>query len=257
MTCNVLSMLRINLLAVLVVAFLPGCQDLSVPMSLESRLDADPDFQTLISIHSRIEEVADQHQALPLWTELTHAVERLDERYVQTLSPSERLEFKALIRSSLNQTPEDRIPLPIRQFQSEHVITASISEVWHALVDVASFPAWNPFTPRVETTFDIGSPIVMWVRLFRIFPDNLSKVTETVTDFAVEDRMCWESVFGSAFWMRTYRCYVVGEITPDETILRSTMVYEGLLAPLVEAFSRNLVMDGFNDVADAMEVYLE
>jgi len=38
-------------------------------------------------------------------------------------------------------------------------IEASAQHVWDVLVDYARYPEWNPYTVRVETTLEIGSPI--------------------------------------------------------------------------------------------------
>jgi len=65
------------------------------------------------------------------------------------------------------------------------------------------------------------------------------------------------SVFGSDFWLRSYRCYVVEYSGNGETILKSTMRYEGLLAPLTNTVSKTSVLNGFNDVAAAMQDRLE
>lgn len=43
------------------------------------------------------------------------------------------------------------------------VIDASADVVWDVLLDSDSYEAWNPFTTRIETDFEPGSPIHMHV----------------------------------------------------------------------------------------------
>ncbi len=245
---------KVSLFSILLFILFTGCQVIEHDQEMEWEWTTDSDVQRLIELSHNI-ETADDDVLIGLGTELQSLVDLLDARYVKGADVLQRDRFQLFLFEALYD--DQRLSLPVRQFQSEHSIGAPVSSVWATLEDVELYPEWNPFTPRVETTFEIGSNIVMWVRLLRIFPDNLSIVTETVTDFEIEDRMCWESIFGSTFWMRSYRCYVVEAVSSEETVLRSTMVYEGLLAPLVEAFSRNFVMDGFNDVGDAIKDRLE
>ena len=40
-------------------------------------------------------------------------------------------------------------------------IHAPQSFVWEVLVDVARYPEWNPYTVRVETTWEIGAPVLL------------------------------------------------------------------------------------------------
>ena len=45
------------------------------------------------------------------------------------------------------------------------LINAPLEKVWHALIDVENYPRWNPFTTRVETTFVVGEPAILYVTM--------------------------------------------------------------------------------------------
>jgi hypothetical protein len=53
----------------------------------------------------------------------------------------------------------------VRSVGTATEIEAPIEQGWSVLVDVDSFPAWNPFTVSVRTDFELGSPVDMQVCL--------------------------------------------------------------------------------------------
>ena len=44
---------------------------------------------------------------------------------------------------------------------AEVEIAAPAAYVWDVLTDFAHYPQWNPFTVRVETTLELGAPVVL------------------------------------------------------------------------------------------------
>jgi hypothetical protein len=115
----------------------------------------------------------------------------------------------------------------------------------------------EPFTPVVETTFAVGTPLFMKVRLSRAFPDNLMDVYETVSDFYEYESMCWRSHQISVETFNTHRCYTVTQINAGQTLLENSMRYEGFIWPLVGAFTKISVMEGFEDVSYALKKRLK
>ncbi len=229
-------------------------EELVLGSSLDTQIRNDIDFIELVHYADRVlnDEVTVQQMVLESFESL---ISSLDEKYITNKPIEDQELFKSIFYEEIGL--ESNRVLPFDEFGTSHAVYASIEDVWFALEDVLSFPEWNPFTPRVETTFGIGSPIIMYVRLFRELPDIILRQPETVTDFVVQDEMCWETIVGSEFWLKTHRCYVVESVSDQETILQSTMRYDGLLAPMTSAFSKGFVFDGFHDVANAMKDRLE
>lgn len=142
-------------------------------------------------------------------------------------------------------------------FGTELVIDATPSEIWSALSDIDSYKEWNVFTPRVETTFEVGSPIVLHVRLLRGLPDSLLRQPETVAVFDVNQRMCWNAFVVSENFMRSFRCLEIDTNENGETVLRNTMEYAGYGRGLIYIFSANSVYNGFEDLSIGLKGYLE
>ena len=246
-----------NLIIILVTVLLASsCSmlDLSPGISIEGEIRSDSDFQSLVDF-GRTVMAGEASELEALDVLILPLIESLDAKFISHHSLADQEVFRRVFNEEVIGSSDAR--LPIREFNTSHNVYAPIDEVWFTLEDVASFPEWNPFTPIVETTFEIGSPIIMHVRMFRQLPDIILVQPETVLVFDINDQMCWESVFGSEFWLSSYRCYVVDQVGSEETILQSTMKYEGLLAPLANAFTYDLVTNGFNDVANAMKNRLE
>ena len=49
--------------------------------------------------------------------------------------------------------------------RAEIEIDAPPERVFDILVDLEAYPDWNPFTPRVESSLEIGAPVHLHVRL--------------------------------------------------------------------------------------------
>ena len=49
--------------------------------------------------------------------------------------------------------------------RAEIEIDCGIERVWQILCDLPSYPEWNPFTPRVESSLRVGDPVQHRARL--------------------------------------------------------------------------------------------
>src|SRR5690242_1862050 len=128
-----------------------------------------------------------------------------------------------------------------RTIAAETDIDAPIEVVWDILADVARYPEWNPFTHHVETSFEIGAPIKMHVRLGRF--ERLQ--VEYISAFEPPHRMCWGADFVSSRLMQAERCQTLTALAGGRTHYRSADVFTGPLVPLVLAFFATPVQNGF------------
>jgi len=212
----------------------------------------DESFQSLLHMVNHTQSL-DETNYLVFSENIRELVQVLDERYIRSRPAEYHNAFREIFYEEVNWVDAS---LPVRQFSTSYDVSAPVEFVWQTLVEVESYPEWNPFTPIVETTFEVGSQIVMYVRLFPMFPDVLLRQSETVVEFHINDMMCWETILGSSFWFLSHRCYEVMEID-NGTVLSNSMVYEGLLAPLVNSLTRQLVMTGFHNVSMALKDRIE
>ena len=129
--------------------------------------------------------------------------------------------------------------------RAEVEIDAPIERVWRILTDVDGYGAWNPFTPRVETTLRIGDPVHLYVRLRG---ERLTHRVEHVTRNQPYS-LGWEMKMGARLLLHGER---VQRLTPRDaqrTHYLSEDTFGGWLAPLVLALYGRAVERGFRDCA--------
>ncbi|MEM8594292.1 MAG: SRPBCC domain-containing protein [Pseudomonadota bacterium] len=137
-------------------------------------------------------------------------------------------------------------------FGTQQTINASINTVWDTLTNVNAYPEWNPFTPIVKTSFEIGSPIKFKVRLLRSLPNQHISQMETVSDFTPHSLMGWRSQQGDGSRFRTHRCFHLSAIDDSRTLVENSMRYEGSLWRLFALISKHSVLNGFEDISQAL-----
>ena len=134
--------------------------------------------------------------------------------------------------------------------RAEIEIDAPAERIFDILTDLKSYPAWNPFTPRVESTLRPGDAVHLYVRLRS---ERLSHRVEFVTRNERPTRLCWGTKIGAGFLLRAERCQTLTRIDERRTRFVNEDVLRGWLAPLVMlAFGRDLKR-GFESVATALK----
>ena len=128
-------------------------------------------------------------------------------------------------------------------------IEAPAERVWDILVDFDRYGEWNPFTTRVEASLEIGSPVMLHVKLGWL----KRKQPERIETVEPPHLLAWGVTMGARFLLvarREQHLEVLGEtrcryFTTDET--------RGLLTPLVALLFGRLIRRGFNDMAAALK----
>jgi hypothetical protein len=140
-----------------------------------------------------------------------------------------------------------------RYFEASVEIEAPIEEAWAVLVDLASYPAWNTFCTKVESTLDVGSPIVLHVTL-----GGRPRVQrETVRAVHPNQRLCWGMSMGPALVFGGDRWQVLEPITKDRCRYWTHERFTGLLSFPISAVYGAAVKRGFETMAADLKKRVE
>ena len=132
-------------------------------------------------------------------------------------------------------------------------IEAPIQRVWDILVDVERYGEWNPFTPRVKTDFEIGSPVDLYVTLGPVKLKQLERI-EAVSR---PHLLAWSKKTGVRVLLSALREQRLERLDEKRCSYLTTDAFTGLLAPLVMLLFGRLVRRGLNDVAWALKRHAE
>ena len=128
-------------------------------------------------------------------------------------------------------------------------IDAPLARVWDILRDVDHYARWNPFTPRVETTFEVGSPATLHVVMN---PRHKRVQYEVITAYEAQRHFAWASIMPLGL-LRANRWQTVEALDLERTRYHTYEIFEGTLVPLVMALYRADVQRGFESVAQALQ----
>ena len=129
--------------------------------------------------------------------------------------------------------------------RAEIEIDAPVERVWQILKDVDRYRDWNPFTPRVETTLQIGDPIHLHVRLVG---KRLMHRVEYITRNEPYT-LGWEMKMGARFLLYAERVQTLTAIDENRTHYMTEDCFTGWLRPLVLAVFGRAMERGFIDCA--------
>lgn len=133
-----------------------------------------------------------------------------------------------------------------RSYVAEAEIDAPVEEVWAALVDFERYRDWNPFTTEARTSFEVGRPIDMRVRLSS-YGITISQ-RETVRAVEPNERIVWGTVMMLGF-VRAERTQTLTALDGGRTRYRTEDVIEGALGGLVHVLMGRSIQTGFDGVA--------
>lgn len=127
------------------------------------------------------------------------------------------------------------------------IINAPPEKVWQALIDIKSYPRWNPFTTRVETTFIVGEPVILYVTM----NEHHRRVQhEVITVFEPQHAFAWASIMGAPFILKANCWQIVEPLDDQRTQDQTYETFDGLLVP-------RDVQRGFDAMGSALKKHVE
>ncbi|PRQ08053.1 SRPBCC domain-containing protein [Enhygromyxa salina] len=135
-------------------------------------------------------------------------------------------------------------------FATRVEITASADRVWAILEDLDAYPDWNPFTPRIETSFVVGEPIVLHVSFDGAKP---RRQVEILRRWAPGQELRWGMTIGPAWFFRAERIQRVEVLGDQRSRYVSEDAFAGLLSPIVELLFGGKVQRGFDRLGAALK----
>ena len=128
-------------------------------------------------------------------------------------------------------------------------INAPADLVWDVLTDAGRYGEWNPFTTRIETDFQPGSPVRARVLLGRL-PVNVAERTDAAEPPTL---LTWKSVHWHPILLSAAKSQIIEPLGAGRCAYRTTDTMTGLLAPIVRMLFGGSILRGFEATATALK----
>ncbi len=127
-------------------------------------------------------------------------------------------------------------------------IKAPKQTVWDVITDTAAYAEWNPFVPSCKTSFAVGSPIVMKVRLL---PSLTITQKETIQQNRPGEFLAYGINIPLSILSST-RQQILTAIDENTTRYESVFILKGLLSPLVSMMLKAQLTRGFSEMTEGL-----
>jgi uncharacterized protein YndB with AHSA1/START domain len=134
-------------------------------------------------------------------------------------------------------------------------IDAPPAVVWAVLVDYERYPEWNPYTVRVETTLDVGTPIDLYLPDPHR-PGDLFCTREWIAVVEPPRHLQYDTR-DELDGIHAVRDQWVQPLGAERCSYRTTDTFTGPYAAVVMELQGQWVSDGFDAVAHALKQRVE
>lgn len=135
-------------------------------------------------------------------------------------------------------------------------IAAPAELVWSILVDLPSYPQWNPYTVKVESSLRLGEPVNLFLP-DPTRPGELLHVVEYLADFEPHRLLAWEMIASADNPDAARREQIIESTGPRSCRYHTTDQFLGPTADQVMANHGPWVKQGFDAVALALKARAE
>jgi hypothetical protein len=154
---------------------------------------------------------------------------------------------------NFGQAHYDGAPLHIVH-SSEARINASSEAVWAVIMDLDRYPEWNPYTIKMQSTLQIGDPMVMTVKMNAL---TTLEQTEYIRVLEQGHKVCWGINTDTPEFNSGERCQWLEPLPGGGTLWRNEDLIEGSANELVTLLFGNDVQVGFDAVGVALKKRVE
>ncbi len=131
-------------------------------------------------------------------------------------------------------------------------IAAPPEVVWETLADFSTYADWNPLTPRVDGSLDVGETVTLTVRL----GGNKMKRKHTLSR-ADGTALCWTIQSGAPWLIRGERCQTLTDLGDGTTRYENEERVEGLVGPLVKLTYGRTIQSALEAVGEGLKAHVE
>jgi hypothetical protein len=140
-----------------------------------------------------------------------------------------------------------------KKYKASSDMNADIQTVWNILVDQHEYHRWNPFTPQIETDWEIGSKVMLTVNM-KPGQTPISQ-TEFLTKLNPPNDLAWGMNWGG--FLKAERIQQLTELADGKTLYVTEDVISGILTPIVHLMYGKYIQRGFEQIAIALKKYAE
>ena len=156
----------------------------------------------------------------------------------------------AILSKILINSNDKKETMSKKLIESKITINAPIEKVWGILADFDNYNKWNPFTPKIELQQQIGSDVILHLRLN---PKSTKKRIQKVQLLAWEEGTGMEWGIQNTWYLKTVRIQKLTVIDEHSTEYYTSEAFSGLLTGLVLALYRKKIQIGFDEVAQGLK----
>lgn len=153
----------------------------------------------------------------------------------------------------LAQLDYDGEPLHVLH-RAESEIDADAEKIWNVLMDLDSYPLWNPYTIAMESTLQIGDPMNMTVKMSELVTLDQTEYIRVLED---GHKVCWGIDTSTPEFNSGERCQWLEPLADGRTRYVTEDLIEGTANPLVSALFGDDVEQGFEKLAVALKEHVE
>jgi len=141
-----------------------------------------------------------------------------------------------------------------KEIHTEIDIDARPDAVWDVLVDLASYPDWNPMVKKASGEVRVGERLRLHYE-----PEGQKKRTFKPLLLVVEPgrELRWQGQPGMRLLFESEHIYILKETPEGKTHLDHDMIFYGLLIPPVKRLIEKASRKPFNDLNRAMKERVE